>query len=69
MCIRDSENTGEYPIDWEQVALFDEETNLAVVSVDGIYGAINRQGEIVIPLVYDYAMIKFSEEMCIRDRF
>lgn len=55
------ENTGEYPIDWEQVALFDEETNLAVVSVDGIYGAINRQGEIVIPLVYDYAMIKFSE--------
>lgn len=55
------DNTGKYPTDWEQVAFFDEETNLAVVSVDGVYGAVNKNGETVIPLIYDYAMIRFSE--------
>ena len=55
------ETTGEYPTDWEQVTFFDEETDLAVVSVDGIYGAVNRNGEAVIPIIYDYAMVKFSE--------
>ncbi len=55
------ETTGEYPTDWEQVTFFDEETDLAVVSIDGIYGAVNRNGETVIPIIYDYAMITFSE--------
>ena len=55
------ENTGEYPTDWEEVTFFDEETDLAVVSVDGIYGAVNRNGETIIPIIYDYAMIRFSE--------
>ena len=54
------ENTGEYPTDWEQVTFFDEETDLAIVSIDGIFGAINRNGETVIPLIYDHAML-FSE--------
>ena len=41
---------------------FDEKTNLAVVSEDGIYGAINQDGAIIIPLIYDYAMF-FSNEL------
>lgn len=55
------DETGELPTDWEQVTFFDEETDLAVVSVDGIYGAVNRNGETIIPIIYDYAMIRFSE--------
>lgn len=55
------ENTGEYPTDWEEVTFFDEETDLAVVSVDGIYGAVNKKGEAIIPIIYDYAMFRFTE--------
>lgn len=55
------DTTGEHPTDWEEVTFFDEETDLAVVSVDGIYGAVNRNGETVIPIIYDYAMVTFSE--------
>ena len=55
------DETGELPTEWEQVTFFDEETDLAVVSVDGIYGAVNRNGETIIPIIYDYAMIRFSE--------
>lgn len=54
------DETGELPTEWEQVTFFDEETDLAVVSVDGIYGAVNRNGETVIPLIYHCAMY-FSE--------
>ena len=54
------ESTGELPTEWEQVTFFDEVTDLAVVSVDGIYGAVNRDGEAVIPLIYHCAML-FSE--------
>ena len=55
------DSTGELPTEWEQVTFFDEETDLAVVSVDNIYGAVNRNGEAVIPIIYDAAMIRFSE--------
>lgn len=54
------EETGELPTEWEQVTFFDEETNLAVVSVEGIYGAVNRDGEAVIPIIYHCAML-FSD--------
>lgn len=57
------DNTGGDPTDWEEVTFFDEETDLAVVSVDGVYGAVNRKGETVIPIIYDYAMIRFSESL------
>lgn len=53
------ENHGKPPKNWEQVAFFDEETDLAVVSVEGFYGAVNRKGEIVIPLEYDFAKSSF----------
>ena len=55
------DTTGEHPTDWEEVTFFDEVTDLAVVSIDGIYGAVNRNGEAVIPIIYDYAMVRFSE--------
>ena len=54
------DETGELPTEWEQVTFFDEETDLAVVSVDDIFGAVNRNGEAVIPLIYHCAML-FSE--------
>lgn len=57
-CYYDS--TGELPTEWEQVTFFDEVTDLAVVSVDDIFGAVNRNGETVIPLIYHCAML-FSE--------
>lgn len=50
------EEHGKYPTEWEQVTYFDEETDLAVVSVNGIHGAVNRNGETVIPIIYDDAM-------------
>lgn len=55
------ESTGKEPKEWEQVAFFDEETDLAVVSINGIHGAVNRNGEAVIPIEYDYAMVRFGE--------
>ncbi len=54
------EETGKEPTDWEQVTFFDEETDLAVVSVNQIHGAVNRNGEAVIPIIYEDAM-HFSE--------
>lgn len=55
------EQHGEYPTEWEQVTFFDDETDLAVVSVNGIYGVVNRNGEVVIPIIYDDAMGHFSD--------
>lgn len=54
------ESTGRPPINFEQVTFFDEDTELAVVSVNRRFGAINRKGEAIVPLIYDKAMM-FSE--------
>ena len=59
------DETGELPTDWEQVTFFDEETDLAVVSVDGIYGAVNRNGETIIPIIYD--ILADSQRFRIKD--
>ncbi|MFN3271017.1 MAG: WG repeat-containing protein [Cloacibacterium caeni] len=58
----DVEETGEYPTKWEEVTFFDEETDLAIVSVDERYGAVNSKGEVVIPLIYDYGMMSNISE-------
>lgn len=55
------ENTGKEPTEWDQVAFFDDEFDLAVVSVKGYYGAVNRKGKTVIPLIYDNAMSTFKD--------
>lgn len=49
------------PTEWEEVAFFDEEVDLAVVSVDGYYGAVDRSGKTVIPFIYDNAMSTFKD--------
>lgn len=55
------ETYGKEPTEWEEVVFFDEEVHLAVVSVDGYFGAVNRSGETVIPLIYDNAMSTFKD--------
>lgn len=55
------ETYGTEPTEWENVTYFDEEVDLAVVSIDGYYGAVNRNGETVIPLFYDNAMSTFKD--------
>ena len=59
LCYFDQHN--ELPTEWQQVAFFDEETNLAIVSIDRVFGAVNEKGETIIPLIYDYAMSRFSD--------
>ncbi|MDM1551631.1 WG repeat-containing protein [Empedobacter falsenii] len=46
----------------DDLFFFDEKTKLAVVSLNGFYGAINQNGDIIIPFIYDYAMY-FSDEL------
>ncbi len=53
------ENNGKEPSEWEQVTIFDKQ-GYGIISVDGYFGAINRNGEIVIPLEYDN-LIDFAE--------
>ena len=53
------ENNGKEPTEWEQVTFFDKQC-YGIISVDGYFGAINRNGEIVIPLEYDN-LIDFAE--------
>lgn len=55
------DTTGELPTQWEQVTYFDEEKNLAIVSINNMHGAINRDGKVIIPLIYDYAMVRFGD--------
>ena len=59
LCYFDQHN--ELPTEWQQVAFFDEETNLAIVSIDRVFGAVNEKGETIIPLIYDYTMSRFSD--------
>ena len=53
------ENNGKEPSEWEQVTIFDKQ-GYGIISVDGYFGAINSNGEIVIPLEYDN-LIDFAE--------
>lgn len=55
------DRTGKLPTEWQQVTYFDEDTDLAIVSINNVHGAINRDGEVVIPIKYDYAMVRFGE--------
>ena len=44
---------GQEPTNWEDVTFFDEE-GYGIVHVNQLGGFINRQGEVVIPLIYDH---------------
>ena len=55
------ENNGKEPTEWEQVTFFDKQC-YGIISVDGYFGAINRNGEIVIPLEYSN-LISFDDEL------
>jgi len=53
------ESTGELPTEWEQVTIFDKQ-GYGIISVDGYFGAVDRNGNIIIPLEYDN-LIDFAE--------
>lgn len=55
------ENNNEEPTDWEQVTIFNSK-GYGIISVDGNFGAINRNGEIIIPLAYSN-LIDFDDEL------
>lgn len=52
-CYRE-ENNGKEPQYWHQVTTFDRKLKLGIVSVNKRCGAVNRNGEIIIPLMYDF---------------
>lgn len=54
------ENNAEEPTEWEQVTIFNNE-GYGIISVDGCFGAINKIGEIIIPLKYSN-LIDFDDE-------
>ena len=53
------ENIDKAPTEWEQVTLFDNQ-GYGIISVNGYFGAINRNGDIIIPLEY-HNLIDFAE--------
>lgn len=53
------ENNGKEPTEWEQVTEINNQ-GYGIISVGGYYGAINTEGEIIIPLEYDH-LIDFKE--------
>lgn len=53
------ENDNEEPTEWEQVTIFNNQ-GFGIISVNGYFGAINRNGDIIIPLEYDN-LIDFAE--------
>ena len=55
------ENNGKVPTEWEQVTMFNNQ-GYGIVSVDGCFGAINKNGEIIIPLKYSN-LIDFDDEL------
>lgn len=55
------ENNGKEPTEWEQVTMFNNK-GFGIISVDGYFGAINRNGEIIIPLKYSN-LIDFDDEL------
>lgn len=56
-----NENNGKEPTEWEQVTMFNNQ-GYGIISVDGYFGAINRNGEIIIPLEYSN-LIDFNDEL------
>lgn len=46
------ENNGKEPTECEQVTIFNHR-GYGIVSVNGFFGAINRNGEVIIPLDYE----------------
>lgn len=55
------ENNGKEPTEWEQVTIFNNQ-GYGIISVDGCFGAINKNGEIIIPLKYSN-LIDFDDEL------
>ena len=55
------ENNGKEPNEWEQVTIFNNQ-GYGIISVDGCFGAINKNGEIIIPLKYSN-LIDFDDEL------
>ena len=55
------ENNGKEPTEWEQVTIFNNQ-GYGIISVDGCFGAINKNGEIIIPLIYSN-LIDFDDEL------
>ena len=55
------ENNGKEPTEWEQVTMFNNK-GFGIISVDGYFGTISRNGEIVIPLEYSN-LIDFDDEL------
>ncbi|WP_312751939.1 WG repeat-containing protein [Epilithonimonas hominis] len=56
-----NENNGKEPTEWEQVIMFNNQ-GFGIISVDGYFGTISRNGEIVIPLEYSN-LIDFDDEL------
>lgn len=52
-------SNGVEPTEWTQIAFFNK-LNIGIIGVNGWYGAINKNGEIIIPLEYDN-LIDFEE--------
>jgi len=55
------ENNGKEPTEWEQVTIFNNQ-GYGIISVDGCFGAINKNGENIIPLKYSN-LIDFDYEL------
>jgi hypothetical protein len=55
------ENNGKEPTEWEQVTFFNE-LGFGIIGFNGCCGAINRNGEIIIPLKYSN-LIDFDNEL------
>ena len=55
------ENNGKEPTEWEQVTIFNNQ-GYGIISVDRCFGAINKNGEIIIPLKYSN-LIDFDDEL------
>lgn len=56
-----NENNDKEPTEWEQVTMFNNK-GFGIISVDGYFGTISRNGEIVIPLEYSN-LIDFDDEL------
>ncbi len=56
-----NENNGKEPTEWQQVTTFNNQ-GYGIVSIDGCFGAINKNGEIIIPLKYSN-LIDFNDEL------
>lgn len=64
------ENNGKEPTEWEQVTFFNE-LGFGIIRIDGYCGAIDRNGEIIIPLKYSN-LTDFDDELilaCNNDNF